>query len=104
VGGVTSLKRSPAVPELPTLAEAGIPGYEATSTGGYAVPAGTPRGIVMRLNAEINKALQLPTVAEKFAANGTTIIGGTPEQYAEHLGSETVKWGKVIRAAGIKSQ
>jgi tripartite-type tricarboxylate transporter receptor subunit TctC len=63
-----------------------------------------PHEIVMRLNAEINKALQSPTIAEKFRANGATIVGGTPEQFAEHIRSETAKWSKVIRAAGITPQ
>jgi tripartite-type tricarboxylate transporter receptor subunit TctC len=102
--GVTTLKRSPVVPELPTIAEAGIPGYEAAFTPGYIVPARMPHEIVMRLNAEINKALQSPTIAEKFRANGATIVGGTPEQFAEHIRSETAKWSKVIRAAGITPQ
>ncbi len=102
--GVTSLKRLPAAPELPTLDEAGIPGYEATFSNGYAVPAGVPREIVIRLNAEFNKALHSPTVIEVFVANGRTMGGGTPEQYAEHLRSETAKWAKIIKAAGIKPQ
>ena len=67
-----------------------------TTAGGYAVPAGVPRDIVMRLNAGINKALQSPTIAEKFAASGATIVGGTPEHYAETIRSETAKWAKVI--------
>ncbi len=99
--GVTTLKRSPAVPELPTIAEAGIPGYEMAPLDGYLVPAQVPREIVMRLNAEINNALQLPAVTERFAANGGTIGGGTPEQYAEHIRSQTAKWANVIKAAGI---
>ena len=102
--GVTSLKRSPVAPELPTLDEAGIPGYEYTVAGGYAVPAGVPHAIVMRLNTEINKALQLPMVIEKFATNGQTAGGGTPQQFAQHIRSETAKWAKVIKAAGIKPQ
>ena len=102
--GVTTLERSPVAPELPTLDESGMPGFDVTTTTGYAVPAGVPHEIVMRLNAEINKALQSPTVAAKFAANGQTIGGGTPERYAEHIRRETEKWGKVIKAAGIKPE
>ena len=75
-----------------------------TTAGGYAVPAGVPRDIVMRLNAGINKALHSPTIAEKFVASGATIVGGTPEHYAETIRSETAKWAKVIKAAGIKPQ
>ncbi len=102
--GITTLKRSPTVPELPTLAEAGIPGYEMAPSAGYIVPARVPREIVMRLNAEINKALQSPTVTERFAAMGLMIVGGTPEHFAEHLRAETAKWGKVIKTAGIKPE
>lgn len=102
--GVTTLKRSPVVPDLPTIAESGVPGYEAAFTPGYLAPAGVPREILVRLNAEINKALQSPAVVEKFIANGATIGGGTPEQFAELIRVETAKWGKVIKAAGIKPQ
>lgn len=101
--GVTSLKRSPAAPELPTIAES-VAGYEMTTTGGYAVPAGVPRDIVMRLNVEINKALQAPAIADKFAASGAAIIGGTPGHYTETIRTETAKWAKVIKTAGIKPQ
>ena len=73
-------------------------------SAGYIVPARVPREIVMRLNAEINKALQSPTVTERFAAMGLVIVGGTPEHFAEHLRAETAKWGKVIKTAGIKPE
>jgi tripartite-type tricarboxylate transporter receptor subunit TctC len=73
-------------------------------SGGYIMPAHTPRQIVMRLNAEINKALTSPVLVEKFTAGGLMIVGGTPEQFAEHLRRETAKWGGVIKAAGIKPQ
>jgi tripartite-type tricarboxylate transporter receptor subunit TctC len=102
--GVTSLQRSPAVPELPTLDEAGIPGYDARISNGYAVPTGTPRDIVLRLNKEIAKTFQSPTVIEKFAANGQTLVGSTPEQYAEHIRAEIAGWAKVIKASGIQPQ
>lgn len=99
---VTSLKRSVAAPELPTLDEAGIPGFDSTfRTTGFVLPAKAPRDIVLRLNAEINKAMQSPLVAEKFAANGYTGGGGTPEQFAELLRTETAKWGKLIKAMGL---
>ena len=99
---VTSLKRSTAVPDLPTIDEAGIPGFEVTPWSGYMFPARVPRAIVMRLNAEINKALLTQTVQEKFASVGYTTGGGTPEQFAEFIRKETDKWGKVIKAAGIQ--
>ena len=102
--GVTSLKRSPIVPEVPTFDEAGLPGYELTTWGGYALPARAPRALVLRLNAEINKALVSPSVSKSIAERGGTAIGGTPEQFAEHLRKEIEKWAKVIKAAGIKPQ
>jgi tripartite-type tricarboxylate transporter receptor subunit TctC len=102
--GVMMQKRSPLLPEIPTLAEGGVPGYEMVPSGGYIMPAHTPRQIVMRLNAEINKALTSPVLVEKFTAGGLMIVGGTPEQFAEHLRRETAKWGGVIKAAGIKPQ
>ncbi len=101
---VTSLKRSSAVPELPSVDEAGVPGLEVTPWSGYMFPARVPRDIVLRLNAEINKALLTQAVQEKFAAVGYTPGGGTPEPFAEFIRKETDKWGKVIKAAGIKPQ
>jgi tripartite-type tricarboxylate transporter receptor subunit TctC len=102
--GVTSMKRSPMVPEVPTLNEAGVLGYEVTGWGGYALPARAPRAIVLRLNAEINKALLSPSVSRSITERGSTPIGGTPEQFVEHIRTETERWGKVIKAAGIKPQ
>jgi len=102
--GVTSPKRSPAMPDLPTVAEQGLPGYEIMPWSGYVVPKRTSGEIVKRLNAEFNKALFSPTVTERMAAMGSIPVGGTPEEFAEHVHREIAKWGKVIRAAGIKPQ
>lgn len=102
--GVTSLRRSPVWPELPTLDEVGLAGFEFTNWGGYAFPARTPRDLVLRLNAEMNKALSTPSILKGIADRGATPAGGTPEQFAEHLKRETTKWASVIRAAGIKPQ
>ena len=102
--GVTSLERLPAAPNLPTLDEAGLPGYELTGWGGHVVPTKVPRSIVLQLNAEINRALLSPPVLKGFAVRASTPGGGTPEQFAEHMRMETEKWGKVIKAAGIKPQ
>ena len=101
---VTSLKRSPVLPEVPTIDEAGVPGFELTTWSGYMFPLRVPREIVMRLNAEINKALLTQVVQEKFAAVGYTPVGGTSEQFEEQIRKEMDKWGKVIRTAGIKPQ
>ncbi|MGZ5708317.1 MAG: Bug family tripartite tricarboxylate transporter substrate binding protein [Burkholderiales bacterium] len=101
---VTSLKRSAAIPELPTLDEAGLPGYELSGWSGLAVPAGTPRAIVLRLNAEINKALLSPAVTKGMATRGGIGVGGTPEEFADHVRKETERLGKLIKAVGIKPQ
>ncbi|HVN27929.1 MAG TPA: tripartite tricarboxylate transporter substrate-binding protein, partial [Candidatus Binataceae bacterium] len=91
-------------PDIPTIAEAGVPGYEMSASSGYVFPARTPRDIVLRMNAEINEALMSPAVTEKLLPAGMVIVGGTPEQFAEHLRRETAKWAEVLRAAGIKPQ
>ncbi|MES2561105.1 MAG: tripartite tricarboxylate transporter substrate binding protein [Pseudomonadota bacterium] len=101
---VTSLKRSAAIPELPTLDESGLPGYELTGWSGMAVPAGTPRAVVVRLNAEINKALVSPAVSKGIPSRGGTGMGGTPEQFGEHVRKETERLSKLIKAVGIKPQ
>jgi tripartite-type tricarboxylate transporter receptor subunit TctC len=100
--GVTSLTRSSAIPELPTISEAGVPGFEVTTWSGIVVPAGVPKAIVARLNAEFNKALALPALKEKFAANGYEPVGGTSEQFTALVKKEVVKWAKVIKDANIK--
>jgi len=102
--GVTSPKRSPAMPDLPTVAEQGLPGYEIMPWSGYVVPKQTPTEIVKRLNAEFNKALFSPAVSARMAAIGSMPVGGPPEQFGEHVRRETAKWSKVIRSAGIRPQ
>lgn len=102
--GVSTLIRSKAAPDIPTIDEAGIKGFDATYPGGYLLPVGSPREIVLRLNADINKGLQSPSVVEKYAETGILVGGGTPEKYAELIRSESVRWAKVIKAAGIKPE
>jgi tripartite-type tricarboxylate transporter receptor subunit TctC len=101
---ITSLKRWAALPELPTLDEAGLPGYELSGWSGMAVPAGVPRAVVMRLNAEINKAVVSPAVTKGMAARGGIGVGGSPEEFAEHVRKETERLGKLIKSVGIKPQ
>lgn len=100
--GVTTLNRDPAVPDVPTVAEAGVPGYQAAEWGGIVVRAGTPAAIVTRLNQEIVKSLKAPDLAQRFAAVGAQAIGSTPEGFAEHIKRERETWTKVIQAAGIR--
>ena len=99
--GVSSLKRSPIFPDIPTIAET-VPGYETNAWGGIVVPVGTPKAIVMKLNAEINKALQSPTLKERYAAIEAEPVGGTPEQFAAFVKKETVKWAEVVKKSGAK--
>jgi len=86
---------------LPTVAESGLRGYEASTWYGVLAPAGTPRGIVARLNAEIVKVLAWAEVRERLISQGIDPVGNTPEQFAIYLGSEIVKWAKVIKATGV---
>jgi tripartite-type tricarboxylate transporter receptor subunit TctC len=100
---VTTTQRSPLAPDVPTVAEAGVPGYDQTAWFGVLAPAGTPRDIIGRLNAEIVKLLNSADVKERFAKQGVEVRTSTPEQFATFLRSEVDRWGKVIREAGIKS-
>jgi tripartite-type tricarboxylate transporter receptor subunit TctC len=101
---VTGSQRAPSIPELPTIEEAGVPGYRLMGWAGIAVPAATPREIVMRLNAEINKALKSPTVLKAIEARSGLPLGGTPEEFGDHVRRETERLAKLIQAIGIKPQ
>ena len=100
--GVTGPRRIPLAPDIPTVAEAGVPGYEITAWGGYMAPAGTPGPVVARLNAELNRAIASPAIRDRWVALGIEPVGGTPERFAEHVRTETAKWTDVIKRAGIK--
>jgi tripartite-type tricarboxylate transporter receptor subunit TctC len=91
------------LPEVPTAAEAGLPGFEVAATYGVLAPAGTPKPIVARLNAEIGKVLQMPDVRSKFDQQGVIPMYTTPEQTAQHITGEVGKWAKVIKAANVKA-
>ena len=99
---VTSGRRVPAFSDLPTVAEAGVPGFDVSAWAGAIVPAGVPKSIIARLNAELNKALATPSVRDKLPEMGLEIVGGTPEQYAAHIKSEAVKWADVVKRSGAK--
>jgi len=100
---VTTGKRSSALPDVPTLAQAGLPDQEADTMQGIVVPAGTPKPIVELLQREIVKAMAIPDVAERLDAFGFDIIGSTPDDFAARIKTEIPKWEKVIRAANIKA-
>ena len=94
--------RSALVPEYPTVAEAGVPGYESSTAFGVLAPAGTPPAVIHRLNQETVKALQAVELKEKLSGLGLEAVAGTPLQYAQHLKDELAKYGRIVKAAGIK--
>ena len=100
----TGEKRSPALPDVPTIAESGFPKFEATAWYGVHAPAKTPKPIVNRLNAEFVKALRMPDVKERLNALGFELVGSTPEHYASYIRSEIKKWEKVVKASGAKPE
>src|SRR5687768_8122592 len=100
----TGAKRTPAAPDIPTVAEAGVPGYEVTTFYGLSVPAKTPRPIVDRLHGDVVKVLNAPDIREKLVGLGADPVGNTPEQYTAFMQAEIAKWTKVIKAAGIKGE
>ena len=100
---ITGAKRSPSAPQLPTIAESGVPGFALDQWYGLLAPAGTPKEIVTRLNAEIVKMTLDPAAKERLMTMGLDPIGSTPEAFAAYLQTETVKWGKLVRDAGIRA-
>jgi tripartite-type tricarboxylate transporter receptor subunit TctC len=97
---VTTAKRIDSLPNLPTISESGVPGFDASTWHGMVVPTGTPRAIIMRLNSEVNAILKQPDVVKLLTNQGAEIQGGTPEQFGAFIKSEGPKWAKVIKDAG----
>lgn len=100
---VTTLKRSPALPEVPTIAESGVPGFDHGPWNGMLAPAKTPRAVIARLNAEVAKIVHTPEARAVLVHDGAEPVGNAPEAFAAIIRSETAKWAKVIREAGIKA-
>jgi len=100
--GVTSAKRTATLPDVPTIAESGLPGYEVTNWYGVMVPAGVPKDILARLHTEIVRILQLPDVRQRFAGEGGDVAPNTPEQFAAFIRSEIAKWGKAVKDSGAR--
>ncbi|MGK6307282.1 Bug family tripartite tricarboxylate transporter substrate binding protein [Variovorax sp. DT-64] len=101
---VSTRKRTKSLPDVPTAEEQGLKGYDANTNGGFLAPAGTPKAIIAKLNAEINAALKLPDVRTKLEAAGIEIQGGSPQDYAALIRSDLVKWSKVVKEAGIQPE
>jgi len=101
---VSTRKRTAALPDVPTADEQGLKGYDANTNGGFLAPAGTPKAIITKLNAEINAALKMPDVRTKLETAGIEVQGGTPQDYAALIKSDLAKWSKVIKAAGIPAE
>ncbi len=101
---VTTAKRSSVLPDVPTMQEAGVPGYETSTWGGLLAPAGTPKATVDKLNAEVDRILTLPDVRKTLIDNGIEPGSGTPQQFATFIASEMVKWAKVAKDAGIQPE
>ncbi|MCX8098263.1 MAG: tripartite tricarboxylate transporter substrate binding protein [Casimicrobiaceae bacterium] len=99
---VTATRRVDDLPDVPTLQEAGFSGFDASTWFGFLAPAGTPKDVVARLNAEFNKALQQPELRKKLADQGADAVGGTPEQFAAIIKEDIVRWGKVVRESGAR--
>ena len=101
---VTSATRLALLPEVPTMAEAGLPGFESYNWQGVILPAGTPRAIIERLNRELNAVLAIPEQRDGIIGNGGEVVGGTPELFRDFIRSETAKWAQVVRAANIQPE
>lgn len=102
--GVTTAARSAALPDIPTIAEAGVPGFEAVQWGGLLVRAGTSRDIITRLHKETTAILRMPEVKDRLTADGNEVVAGTPEEFGALIKAEIAKWAKVVRATGIQPE
>jgi tripartite-type tricarboxylate transporter receptor subunit TctC len=102
--GVASLQRLPQFPDIPTIAESGVPGFEVSSWFGLVAPAKTPRPVIERVAAEVAKALKEPDVQQRFAPSGIRLVGDTPAQFAAYIAAERAKWERIVKASGIKAQ
>jgi tripartite-type tricarboxylate transporter receptor subunit TctC len=100
--GVTSGSRSPVIPELPTLAESGLPGFEASTTTGILFPSGTPRSIIDKINSAVNQVLGEPAIRKRFLGLGAVVVAGTPQNFERIMVGEITKWTKVVHDAHIK--
>jgi tripartite-type tricarboxylate transporter receptor subunit TctC len=100
---VTSLKRSAGVPDVPTVAESGVPGFDASSWFGLTAPAGLPRDVATKISADVARILKAPEMHERFVAQGADPVGSTPDEFAAYMRTETAKWAKLVKASGARA-
>jgi tripartite-type tricarboxylate transporter receptor subunit TctC len=101
---ITSAKRSPAVPELPTMAEAGVAGFEITAWFGFMAPRGTPQAIIEKIHADVARIVASPDIRERILAQASEPVGNSPEEYAAFINEEIIKWRAVIKQANMKAE
>jgi tripartite-type tricarboxylate transporter receptor subunit TctC len=101
---VTTTTRSPAAPEIPTMIEAGVPGFDISNWFGVFVPAGTPKDIIANLNTEMVRALRQPDVKEKLSSQGAEAVGNTPDELDRFVRAETAKYSKLVKASGVRAE
>ena len=101
---VTSLKRSPTMPELPTVSESGVPGFEVDVWYGVLAPAKTPKPVIARINQDMRKILEMPDVKQRLADQGAEAASSTPEEFGARIRADIVKWAKVVKNAGIQPE
>jgi tripartite-type tricarboxylate transporter receptor subunit TctC len=101
---IASAKRSPAIPDLPTMSEAGVPGFEASTWAGILAPGATPPAVIAKLHSDIMKVFAMPDTRDRLIAAGSDPIGNTPKEFAAFLDAEIARWGKVVKAAGIRAE
>jgi tripartite-type tricarboxylate transporter receptor subunit TctC len=101
--GVTGPRRSPALPDVATVAEGGVPGYEVVAWYGLFAPAGTSRAIIRRVNSEVKRILALPETRERLSAEGADVASSTPEEFSAYIKTEMTKWSKVVNMSGARA-
>jgi len=102
--GVSTATRVVSLPDIPTIAESGVPGYESASWFGLMAPAGTPKEVIARLHKEVVAILRMPEIRERFAKDGAEVVASSPEEFDAYIRAEAIKWAKVVRSAGIKPE